>query len=227
MIRKSLVILGLFAAASVLTVWMTPKSTHSTSLNVSLADTIPSSFADWKHLDLPKLSVINPDDADYLNSLYSQLFDRVYINSENTMIMLSIAYGAEQRRNMLAHFPELCYPAQGFNIDDAQTMRIPLLAGSVDVKQIKTRRGNRFEDVTYWARVGKKLVSSRSDQKWESVKYGLNGVIPDGLIFRVSSIGVDDGFALHETFINDLFASIDPVTQQFLASDYYREGVSR
>lgn len=227
MIRKSLVILGLFAAASVLTVWMTPKSTHSTSLNVSLADTIPSSFADWKHLDLPKLTVINPDDADYLNSLYSQLFDRVYINSENTMIMLSIAYGAEQRRNMLAHFPELCYPAQGFNIDDTQTMRIPLLAGSVDVKQIKTRRGNRFEDVTYWARVGKKLVASRSDQKWESVKYGLNGVIPDGLIFRVSSIGVDDGFALHETFINDLFASIDPVTQQFLASDYYREGVSR
>jgi hypothetical protein len=51
------------------------------------------------------------------------------------------------------------------------------------------------------------------------LSYGLNGMVPDGLIFRVSSIQSDsaNAYKLQDQFVNALFSSIAPAQQARLA----------
>lgn len=224
--KSALVVLVLFASSMLLTDLMTPKSTKLMDRNVSLEEEIPKRFKSWKFVETNKLTMVNPQDDLLVNKLYSQVLERTYVNDQGTRVLLSIAYGAEQRNDMLAHFPEVCYPAQGFNIDSAEVNQIVLLNKDIDVKQLVTQRGNRFEDVSYFVRVGEKLVATRSDQKWESIKYGVQGVIPDGLIFRVSTIGESEAFKVHQNFMNELFSSLDKETIRFISAGYFVSGTN-
>lgn len=222
--KKIIIVLVLFVSSLILTQWMTPKSVKLMASNITLDESIPKVFNSWKAVDANKLTMVNPEEDSLVNKLYSQVLERTYVDDNGTVVLLSIAYGAKQRDDMLAHFPEVCYPAQGFNIDESKTQPITVLGQNVDVKQLVTQRGNRSEDVSYFVRVGNKLVSTRSDQKWESIKYGIQGVIPDGLIFRVSTIGEDNGFDIHENFMNELFSNLDSEAIRFISADYFLSG---
>jgi len=217
--KKIIVVLILFSLSIALTQWMTPKKVKLIANNMTLEEVIPKAFNTWKTVDTNKLAIINAEDDVLVNKLYSQVLERTYVNENGVIVLLSIAYGAEQRNDMLAHFPEVCYPAQGFNIDKTKVRQIKLLNKQVNVKQLTTQRSNRFEDVSYFVRVGDKIVATRADQKWESLKYGMQGVIPDGLIFRVSTIGEKDSFKIHQNFLNQLFSNLDKETIQFIAAD--------
>lgn len=48
------------------------------------------------------------------------------------------------------------------------------------------------------------------ERKLEQVRFALTGSIPDGLLFRVSSIGVDElaSFALQEDFVRQLLPAL-------------------
>ena len=50
------------------------------------------------------------------------------------------------------------------------------------------------------------MVPSRTDQKLVQIEYGLRGVIPDGMLVRVSSIDTDaaNAFVRQAEFIADL-----------------------
>ena len=50
------------------------------------------------------------------------------------------------------------------------------------------------------------------------LEYGLRGLIPDGTLFRVSTIGVaeKESFPIEERFIRDLIAAVDPDTRAFI-----------
>ena len=50
------------------------------------------------------------------------------------------------------------------------------------------------------------------------LKYGLKGLIPDGALVRVSTVGLpaEQSFALQDEFIRDLLSSITPEAQRFL-----------
>jgi Protein of unknown function (DUF3485) len=51
--------------------------------------------------------------------------------------------------------------------------------------------------------------------------YGLKGWIPDGALFRVSTIGIppDESFKVQDKFIRDLLNSVDPETRAFKVAD--------
>lgn len=218
--KKIIVVLILFSLSIVLTQWMTPKKVKLIANNVTLENSIPKEFNFWRVVEANQLAIINIDDNSLVNKLYSQVLERTYVNEGGVRVFLSIAYGAEQRNDMLAHFPEVCYPAQGFNIDKTKVSEIMLLGKQLKVKQLNTQRRDRFEDVSYFVRVGSKLVATRADQKWEAVKYGVQGVIPDGLIFRVSTIGEKEGFKIHQNFMSQLFSNLDKKTIHFITADY-------
>lgn len=218
---KPLTVIALFAGSMILTNLMTPQSVKLMANNIILEDSIPKVFGGWRSVDTNKLAMVNPEDDSLINKLYSQVLERTYVNQNGVVVLLSIAYGAEQRNDMLAHFPEVCYPAQGFNIDKAQISQLTLLNKIIDVKQLSTRRGNRLEDISYFVRVGSKLVATRSDQKWESIKYGMQGIIPDGLIFRISTIGEEESFEIHEDFMNQLLIGLEPEVMQFITSNNF------
>jgi EpsI family protein len=92
-------------------------------------------------------------------------------------------------------------------------------AVSVPVKRLVGRLGGRNEPITYWIRVGAETVTGNIGQRLVQLRYGIAGEVPDGLIFRVSSIGGDAeaAYRLHDSFISSLLASVDAQTVERLA----------
>jgi EpsI family protein len=73
--------------------------------------------------------------------------------------------------------------------------------------------GPRNEPVTYWFNVGDTAIKSKLQQRIVEFQLGLTGQIPDGLLFRVSSIDKDPAraFKAHESFVIDLLSTVGPV----------------
>src|SRR3954469_8187690 len=117
---------------------------------ISLEQMIPKEFGEWREEPQRFAQVVNPQTQELLDKLYSQILSRVYVNKEGYRIMLSLAYGTNQRGSLQAHKPEVCYPAQGFTIDKQVTAQFASPYGEVPVKRLSSHLGVRYEPVTYW-----------------------------------------------------------------------------
>ena len=185
---------------------------------ISLETMVPKRFADW--VELPGgAQVVNPQTQELLDKLYSQLLTRTYVNKDGYRIMLSLAYGDDQRGGLQAHRPEICYPAQGFKLGSTQDGALPTPFGSIEVRRLSTSLGQRNEPVTYWLTVGDRVIKSTLEKRIEEIRLGLTGQIPDGLLFRVSSIDADAarGFSMQQKFTADMMSSVPAETRRQLS----------
>ena len=179
---------------------------------ISLERAVPKSFADWHEVQDPTVQVINPQTQALLDKLYSQVLTRTYSNAAGYRIMLSMAYGDDQRGGLQAHRPEICYPAQGFALHDTHDGKVSTAYGSIDARRLLTSLGPRNEPVTYWLTMGGRVVGGKLDVRWVQILLGLTGRIPDGVLFRVSSIDDDSAraFSTQELFAADMIAAVPP-----------------
>lgn len=187
---------------------------------VELSTMIPKQFASWIEEAQGGTVVIDPSQAEMINKIYAQTLSRTYKNASGYRIMLSVAYGNDQSDSMKVHKPEVCYAAQGFQIEEQYMDTLPIQpADTLPIKRVITRQGNRFEPVTYWVTVGDHAVRPDITQKLFQIGYGLSGEIPDGMLIRVSSIDQDKNtaFTLQDEFIRELLASVTPASRQRLA----------
>jgi EpsI family protein len=76
----------------------------------------------------------------------------------------------------------------------------------------------RFEPVTYWAIIGDVVVVGAIDKKLTEMRYRIGGQIPDGLLFRISSIDTDSerSFLQQNAFVNDLVRTLPPLEKRRL-----------
>ena len=171
-----------------------------------LEETVPNRFGDWREVPQAGAYVINPQTKELIDKLYSQTLTRTYVDSSGYRIMLSLAYGDDQRGDLQAHKPEVCYPAQGFALHSTQEAELTTPFGNIAARRLSTSMGQRKEPLTYWFTVGDTAIKSKLQQRIVEVKLGLTGQIPDGLLFRVSSI--DDtperAFRIQEMFVAEL-----------------------
>ena len=187
---------------------------------IDLENQIPRAFGTWRVDERTSARVINPQAETLLNKLYSQLLTRTYVDTRTgERIMLSIAYGTNQSDAMQVHIPDVCYPAQGFEVLNSSFTNIAIGERKLPVKRLLTRMGSRVEPLTYWTTVGATVVLTGSERKIAQMKYGLNGEIPDGLIYRVSSIDSDTDSArqLQARFVTDMLAEVSPTTLRRVA----------
>lgn len=177
---------------------------------LNLENIIPKKFGDWQEEPLRMSQIVNPQQKKVLDEIYTQILSRTYINNKGERIMLSIAYGADQSDAKQLHYPEVCYPAQGFQITSSKHDEVITSVGNVRVKRMMAILGDRTEPVTYWSTVGNKIVVGGKETKLEQLRYGFKGKIPDGLLFRVSSINNDaeQGYMLQDDFLNQIVTSI-------------------
>jgi EpsI family protein len=147
------------------------------------------------------------------------LLTRTYINAEGYRIMLSMAYGDDQRGGLQAHRPEVCYPAQGFQLRKSVEGTLPTAFGNIDVRRLNTSLGERHEPVTYWLTVGDQVIRNQFDRRIAEIRLGLTGQIPDGLLFRISSIDPDSNraFAMQQKFAADMMESVTPSARKQLS----------
>jgi EpsI family protein len=219
-IVQSLLILVLMLSAAVGAKALRPTQHLADVLPpIDLERMIPHQFADWKEEQRQDIYVVNPQQKELLDKLYNQTLARNYINAAGYRIMLSIAYGGDQTDSMQVHKPEVCYPAQGFQLQSKASGTLSSAFGELPVTRLNTKLGQRYEPVTYWIIVGDQTVAGGLDKKITEVGYNLRGHIPDGLLVRASSIDADTSRALEaqSRFLTDLIGALDPAGRRRLA----------
>jgi EpsI family protein len=184
---------------------------------INLETLFPKQFDHWREDDGLVNPLVSPITQSLINKLYSQVLTRAYINDEGRRIMLSIAYGSDQSDMMQVHKPEICYSAQGFQIVKAMSGIVNTGFGTVPVKRLLAVQGARVEPVTYWITIGETMTINSRQWKLAQLKYGLTGKVPDGMVFRVSSLG-DEAVAYpeQEDFIKALLRAISPENRKRL-----------
>jgi EpsI family protein len=172
----------------------------------------PKEFGDWRVDTTVPVILPSPDVQAMLDAIYNQVLARTYVNREGQRIMLSVAYGGDQSDGTSAHRPEVCYPAQGFAIRANQSGTLQVGEREIPVRRLMSALGNRHEPITYWVVVGGEVVTSGIGQKLAQMRYGVRGIVADGMLVRVSNIdpNMSRGHALHEQFLRDLASSLEP-----------------
>lgn len=215
-------VLGLSMIGSAgLTKLLTPNVfLSSTRPAQELKSLIPIKFGAWQEEKNIVSAIVTPEIEAALNKIYTETLSRTYINDKGDRIMLSIAYGKDQRDTNAVHYPEVCYPAQGFQVKSATRSKIVTSIGDIPVKRLETNLSNqRYEPVTYWTTVGDMVVTGPIEKKLKEMKFGLRREIPDGLIFRVSSIDYDTShaFITQDSFVAALIVELNPSGRKRLA----------
>ena len=209
--RRSLLLAALMGgtAAGALALRPTQRTAAATG-GLRLETLVPTEFAAWKMVREAGTQVVNPQTQQILDKLYSQILTRTYVDAGGYRIMLSLAYGDDQRGGLQAHRPEVCYPAQGFKVRTNEDGALATAYGPIQVRRLQTDLGPRLEPVTYWLTVGDTIIRNTWEKRMAEIRLGLTGQIPDGLLFRVSSIDGDPkrAFAAQQRFTADLLAAV-------------------
>ncbi len=183
---------------------------------INLKTMVPGAFGDWRQLERSGAYIIDPQTQQLLSTIYSETLTRTYVNSKGYQIMLSIAYGKNQSDALQLHKPEVCYPAQGFQLFDKHADRLNLADRAIPSTRLMTKLGQRQEPVTYWTVVGDHVTVGGIDKKLTEMRYAMADRIPDGMLIRVSSIdgNVDQAYLNQDQFSRDMLAAIAPADRE-------------
>ncbi len=209
--RRGVVAAGLMFAGAALAVGMRPTKHMADEIGMPDLETLfPKEFAGWRVDTNVPVILPAPDVQALLDKIYNQVLARTYVNPQGQRIMLSVAYGGDQSDGTSAHRPEVCYPAQGFAISSNQAGSLQVGDRGIGVRRLMSHLGPRHEPITYWVVVGGEIVTTGIGQKLAQMRYGLRGVIADGMLVRLSSIEAEAarGHQRQESFVRDLAESL-------------------
>ena len=186
---------------------------------IRLEAMIPEQFGEWK-LDRTIAPLrYRPEFQSQIDQIYSQTLTRAYLNRQGERIMLSIAYGSDQGYASQVHRPEMCYPAQGYQV--GSTTKAVIVAGGtrLPVMKLVATQGRMVEPITYWVMIGESAVRGNMEQHVARLKYGLTGKIPYGMVIRVSilSPNVSQSYDAEARFVQDMLAAVPAPYRRILA----------
>jgi EpsI family protein len=207
-----------FAIAS----WLTPHFTWYEHIgSPKFEQIVPKSFGDWIEVtEANSSTVVNPEVQEAVNNLYTQVVSRVYEQkTTGRRIILSLAYGDNQTFSKQLHRPESCYSSQGFKINNLYEEKINANNRPIMVNRMSANIGPRVEQVTYWIRIGDRVISGPpTSLNIARLEMGLKGFVTDGLLFRVSEISEEYKLSnpLQDQFISDFLQALSPNQQAMM-----------
>jgi len=215
----ALALVAMLGAAGAAVLGKPSRTVAEIGAGLRLDDAFPNAFAHWAVDPSLRPMVPNPQVQRFVESVYDQTLARTYVNPQGYRVMLSVAYGGHQTDAMDAHRPEQCYPAQGFAIaKDTWRDTLEIDGHELPVRRLVATLAPRIEPITYWLVVGREVTQFGLAYKWVTLKYGLTGRIPDGMLVRVSSIDGNDAraFQQQDRFLLDLMRELRPDLRQRL-----------
>ena len=202
--------------------WLTPKATWFEHIGSPQFEHItPKNFGDWAQVEeTGGGTIIDPEQQDAINNLYTQTVSRTYVQqATGRRIMLSLAYGDNQTFSKQLHRPEACYSSQGFKIENLHDTKMQVSGQLLTINRMTGIIGQRVEQVTYWIRIGDKVISGPATAlNMARMGMGLKGFVADGLLFRVSEVSEDaeSSYILQNQFINDFLQALNPAQQMMV-----------
>ena len=209
--KRSIVLMVLMCCAALGAFAIKPTKLLADQLPpIHLEAMVPKAFGEWRAVEQGALQVINPQAETLVNTLYQEVLNRVYVNQSGYAVMLSIAYGRDQRDGMQAHVPEVCYPAQGFTITKRQDDSIEIEDRVFNVSRLTAKAPGRTEQISYFILVGSLPVGGGNKVKLAQMQYSLRGYIADGVLIRVSNISNDpeSSWRTHDLFLKEMMPNL-------------------
>jgi EpsI family protein len=184
-----------------------------------LAETVPPTFGEWTVAADQVAQIIDPATDELLKKIYTEVLSRTYVNKAGDRVMLSMALSGNQIGIQQAHFPEICYRAQGFTVGKVKEGELLTAYGSINVSRLTTNMRARYEPVTYWLTMGDQVIKTQWDKRTVQLRAVLTGESPGGLLFRISSIDKDaeEAFKIQQKFVADMLESVPPEARRKLA----------
>jgi EpsI family protein len=224
LLARTLVLAALMLAGAWLARSLTPHQYLADQVQrPSLERSLPQHFGDWRLDDAHAQMVVDPSQLELVNRLYQDTVSRSYVDAAGHRMMLTIAYGRDQSEGVQLHTPEFCYPAAGMRVGPSRHEAIALGFKSQPVVRLVANRGAMREPITYWVTMGEYVVNGGpAARRNVRFKYGFDGFIPDGALFRISSIGPNEAkeYALQEAFLRQFFQAVSPQEKKLLAGTH-------
>lgn len=211
---KNLIAMALMVASAL----VAPMLRATTSLAeqrppIDLENMVPRQFGEWREQTGLAMQLVDPELQANVDRLYSSTLSRTYINRDGYRIMVSIAYGKDQSDALQVHKPEICYPAQGFQLAAKERIALDMPDRSFPATRLMTHMGQRFEPITYWIVLGDQVTRGGVDKKLKEMRYRLlQNTMPDGMLVRLSSIDRDPvkAYQIQADFASAMVGAIAP-----------------
>jgi len=191
---------------------------HYATADSDFERSIPRTFGDWSEIQqsTPQVSVVS-DERSLVEQLYDDTLMRTYVDKEGHQIMVALAYAKEQRQDVKIHQPDICYPAQGYQMQKTETVSFDTLRSTHPVigKRQLYYGQNHLEAVSYWIRVGDRTMTSGLQMRLKIIADGLfSNRLDDGILVRVSSAIQDESkatqaYQLQEKFLTEFVESVE------------------
>jgi EpsI family protein len=209
--RRDILISAACAAAAGLAYELKPHKHVSLQGSAKLEQIVPSRFGDWVSKDVSDLVAPTTPDS-FAARLYNETVGRVYSHPSSPLqVMMLLAHGSTQSNNLQLHRPEVCYPAFGFAITHAESIRVSLAAGiDVPSRRLIALAPERREHIVYWSRLGEYLPVTGAEQRLDRLTTSMHGIVADGLLARFSVVGADASviFPFLTSFIAELIRAV-------------------
>jgi len=213
------VMLGVTMLATAAAVRLLQPEPVAPSSQPMLAQSIPGAFGEWKEVPTraeqvdPARNAAEPN----LDRPYDDVLMRTYGNARGDIVLLTLAYGRNQRQEVKIHRPDVCYTAQGFQLISRSPVSFPVTGvggGQVEGMRMLVSAPGRTEAVSYWIRIGDVFTDNAWAIRYHIFQQGISGRAVDGMLVRVSQIvsGADaaspDRYRLQERFLADLIHAL-------------------
>lgn len=215
--RRQLMLGGAMLAATAAAFGLRPQRMVQRLPAGALDRAVPTIIGRWKFLTASGL-VLPPQD-EMTQQLYDQVLTRVYAADGLPSVMLLIAYGSAQDYTLQAHLPEVCYPSSGYTVSSIERVPVTLRPGTSDTATYLTaERPDRTEQVYYWLRIGDRFPATLSDERMAVIAANLRGVLPDGVLVRLSVLDDNRSAALGQLqrFNQQMLASLGSAGRRLL-----------
>lgn len=177
---------------------------------------VPTRFGPWQSVS--RSGVVLPPPDTLRDRLYDNLLTRVFVAENLPPVMLLLAYNNMQDGVLQVHRPEVCYPVGGFQLSQTRHILFTADGASIPANIFTATGPNRIEQVAYFTRLGESFPRTWAEQRLAVVKANLAGDIPDGIMMRVSALGIDQGAAeiVLRNFSSNFIDHVNPRLQRLL-----------
>lgn len=161
---------------------------------------------------------ILPPEDDLSKKLYDKVVMRTYVAPGMSPILALFAYGSTQNLTLQLHRPDQCYPMLGFSTTPITSVPMEMYGTPIPANLLTATRPGRVEQVLFWSRIGNDFPATRFEETVLVAKQNLLGRMPDGILVRLSIIGLDRAAAQRQIlkFVTMLDGALPPLGRRIL-----------